>query len=192
MSGVHHRVTRCCAARLSRLPAVEGSGLRRRAATAADTQAIGQITTAAYVAGGHLTPQDSYFQTLLDVAPRLEHTWVMVDAADEIVAAIAILPDGHPLGEAAEPGEWEFRFLAVRADHWGRGLGRELVAFAEDQARVGGARGMALRVIDTNPRARELYEHLGYQHAPERDITFESSTEPGRMLTLLLLAKPLG
>lgn len=104
----------------------------------------------------------------------------MVDVAGEIVAAIAILPDGHPLGEATEPREWEFRFLAVRADQWGRGLGRDLVAFAEDQARAGGARGMALRVIDTNPRARKLYEHLGYQHLPDRDITFESSTEPGR------------
>lgn len=171
---------------------MEGSDPRRRKAVAADAHAIGEITAAAYVAGGHLTPQDPYFQTLVNVAPRLERTWVMVDVASEILAAIAILPDGDPLGEAAEPGEWEFRFLAVRADQWGRGLGRELVAFAEDQARAGGARGMALRVINTNPRARELYEHLGYQHAPERDITFESSTEPGRMLTLLLLAKPLG
>jgi len=48
-----------------------------------------------------------------------------------------------------------------------------------------------LRVVDINPRAQRLYEYLGYTHLPERDISFESSSHPGRMITLLLYSKPL-
>ena len=50
---------------------------------------------------------------------------------------------------------------------------------------------MVLRVVDDNPRAIRLYERLGYTHQPNRDVSFESTTFPGRMITLLLYAKTM-
>ena len=95
------------------------------------------------------------------------------------------------MAEATELGEWEFRYLAVRRDQWGHGLGSRLIAAAESRAQDDQAERMVLRVVDDNPRAIRLYEHRGYRRQPERDISFESATLPGRMINLLLYAKTL-
>ena len=137
-----------------------------------------------------MPPQSPYAATLRNVAPRLRDTLVITDD-DDIIAAIAALPHGHPMAEATEPNEWEFRYLAVRKDHWGHGLGSHLVEAAEGRARNEHAQGMVLRVVDDNPRAIRLYERHGYTHQPHRDISFESSASPGRMINLLLYAKAL-
>ena len=95
------------------------------------------------------------------------------------------------MAEATEPREWEFRYLAVSKDQWGHGLGSCLVAAAEGRAQDEQAERMVLRVVDDNPRAIRLYERLGYTHQPNRDVSFESTTFPGRMITLLLYAKTM-
>jgi len=140
-----------------------------------------------------MPPESPYVETLRNVSPRVDETFVLStnENTDEIVAAVAALPYGHPMTEATELGEWEFRYLAVRKDHWGQGLGTLLIAAVEDKAKSHNAGRMVLRVVDDNPRAMRLYEHLGYRHQPHRDISFESSTFPGRMINLLLYAKDL-
>ena len=140
-----------------------------------------------------MPPQSPYIETLRNVAPRLDETLVLTPSqvTDEVIAAVAALPNGHPMTEATEPGEWEFRYLAARKDHWGQGLGTRLIEAVEDRAGSNDAERIVLRVVDDNPRAMRLYEHLGYRHQPDRDISFESSTFPGRMINLLLYAKEL-
>ncbi len=164
-----------------------------RRARVSDTAVIAELTIQAYLDGGHLPPQSPYVETLRNVTPRLDETLVLTTShnTNEIIAAVAALPNGHPMTEATEPGEWEFRYLAVRKDHWGQGLGTLLIAAVEERARANKAARMVLRVVDDNPRAMRLYEHLGYRHQPHRDISFESSTFPGRMINLLLFAKEL-
>lgn len=163
-----------------------------RPAELADAENIGELTAQSYVAGGHLSATSPYAAVLRDVVPRLNETLVISDARrNEVVAAIAALPHGHAMAEATEPGEWEFRYLAVDPDFWGRGLGQRLVAAVEERARSAYADRLVLRVIDTNPRAQQLYEHLGYRHLPERDFTFVSRENPGSTHTLLLYAKDL-
>ena len=162
-----------------------------REAAASDTSTIADLTVQAYVKGGHLSPQSPYVQTLRDVAPRLPETLVLTAHDDAIIAVIAGLPHGHPMAEATEPGEWEFRYLAVRKEYWGRGVGSHLIAAVEQRCRSHGAERIVLRVVDDNLRAIRLYEHRDYHHQPPRDISFESATSPGRMINLLLYAKEL-
>ena len=164
---------------------------RLRHALPSDVAVIADLTVQAYIDGGHMPPGSPYVETLRNVEPRLDETLVLTSKNNEIIAAVAALPNGHPMTEATEPGEWEFRYLAVRKDHWGQGLGTLLIAAVEDRARGNNAERIVLRVVDDNPRAMRLYEHLGYRHQPHRDISFESSTFPGRMINLLLYAKKL-
>jgi RimJ/RimL family protein N-acetyltransferase len=46
---------------------------------------------------------------------------------------------------------------------WGKGLGQQMLDFAEDQARQRGITLMRLRVLESNTRAIRLYERLGYR-----------------------------
>ncbi len=46
---------------------------------------------------------------------------------------------------------------------WGKGIGRRMVGFIEEEARRLGLNRVWLRVWDCNPRARALYEKLGYR-----------------------------
>ncbi|ANO52027.1 GNAT family N-acetyltransferase [Woeseia oceani] len=63
-----------------------------------------------------------------------------------------------------EPGaHLEVIVVAVEAE--GSGAGKALLAEAELNARRHGAKAMTLHVIESNRRARAVYEHCGY--APE-------------------------
>lgn len=163
-----------------------------RQARREEADIIGELAAQAYITGGHLSATNSYAAVLRDVEPRLDQTLVLAQPdSGTVVAAIAALPHGHPMAEACEEGEWEFRYLAVHPERWGNGDGRRLVAAVEELAREAGARRLVLRVIDTNPRAQRLYEHLGYEHLPERDVTFPTREDPTTSRTLLLYAKDL-
>ena len=129
---------------------------------------VGDLTVAAYRAGGHLTPGSTYESVLRDVRPRLDRTLV-ADRSGQVVGAISVFESGHAMSELAADGEWEIRFLAVRSDAWGGGVARALMAAAEDRARSGGAASIVLFVIDRNERAMALYPRLGYARMPERD-----------------------
>jgi ribosomal protein S18 acetylase RimI-like enzyme len=54
--------------------------------------------------------------------------------------------------------------LAVRADSRGVGVGRALLEAAVAAAAEVGARAITLEVVDTNGRARDLYERVGFEH----------------------------
>jgi len=52
--------------------------------------------------------------------------------------------------------------LAVDPALRGKGIGRQMLAFAHEQALAGGYRRLLLDVADDNPDAKRLYEGLGY------------------------------
>ena len=62
--------------------------------------------------------------------------------------------------------------LQVRADLQRQGIGTQMMALAEEEARKMGKATITLGVDDTNPGAIRLYRKLGY-------VNFK--TEPGRM-----------
>jgi ribosomal protein S18 acetylase RimI-like enzyme len=55
--------------------------------------------------------------------------------------------------------------IEVDADRRGQGLGRELLALAESEARELGATNIGLNVFGDSPVARRLYETAGYETA---------------------------
>ncbi len=75
------------------------------------------------------------------------------------------------LGGDGEAGGFLVDGLCVRPDARGRGVGSALIAALCDEARARGYRELWLDVVDTNTRARALYERRGF--------VLESSTPIG-------------
>jgi ribosomal protein S18 acetylase RimI-like enzyme len=68
-----------------------------------------------------------------------------------------VLFNGRP-----DPGEMRLDGIAVRADRRGQGIGSQLLHEAARRAGILGIDVIRLEVVDTNPRARTLYEREGY------------------------------
>lgn len=66
------------------------------------------------------------------------------------------------LGAPDEPGGYVYD-IRVDPDHRGRGHGRTLMLVAERECLAAGLRHLGLHVGADNPRARGLYESLGYR-----------------------------
>ena len=60
--------------------------------------------------------------------------------------------------------------LVVTKEAEGKGVARQLIESAEENAQAHGAKSMSLHVIATNVRARGLYQHLGYYEEIIRNI----------------------
>jgi ribosomal protein S18 acetylase RimI-like enzyme len=73
-----------------------------------------------------------------------------------------------PLDRRARPGELLLDGVCVAAAARGLGIGTALLGAAAEVARSVGAAAVRLSVVDTNPRARALYERLGFR--PTRTV----------------------
>src|SRR3970282_2118821 len=95
-------------------------------------------------------------------ASRIE-SWVAEDPAGTLLGYIVVGPGGGFL----TPESCGFIFdVWVAPDHRGTGIGKSLVTWAIDWARGRGYRKIKLEVAESNPRARRLYEEIGFR--PER------------------------
>ena len=65
----------------------------------------------------------------------------------------------------AKPGVLLMDGIAVAPDARGRGVGRALLTALANRARANGENRIQLDVVDTNPRARALYERNGFTAA---------------------------
>ena len=75
-----------------------------------------------------------------------------------------------------QPGVFQMDGILVEATARGRGIGTRLLQAVLDEARSRALREVQLDVIDTNPRARALYERVGFV------ATGEERTGPLRWL----------
>lgn len=87
--------------------------------------------------------------------------------------------------ENLAPGTWYVNVLAVVPRHRGKGLGTQLLARAEENARGLGLPGLSVVVSDANTGARGLYERCGYRLIAERDMVKEGWRSPGQRWLLL-------
>jgi ribosomal protein S18 acetylase RimI-like enzyme len=127
---------------------------RIRAATAADVPAIAEIVDQAYrhyIARIGKPPGPM----LDDYAARVSQgaVWVLEEGA-AVAAIIVLLP---------APNYLLLDNIAVSPAHQGLGLGRRLLAFAEDEALRRGYREIRLYTHQTMVENQRLYASIGYE-----------------------------
>ena len=144
----------------------------------------GRVTAEAYVASYGDLP-DSYLASLRDVEGRLRQgeVWVATDDDDAILGSVWVAAEGRPLSQDAQPGETDFRQLAVAPSARGLGVGealtRRVIAIAAE-------RGSHRVVMNSGPQmtgAHALYAKIGFRRLTERERPIE--VEPGRWVDLL-------
>lgn len=147
---------------------------------------IGDLVTAAYVAGGALNGDSGYAAHLRDVAGRADEHPVLVAVREgRVVGSVTLTPYGASHSHDARPGELEFRYLGVAEQAWGTGVGEALVAACEEAAAAAGDTALVLSVIESNAAARRLYARLGFEPDPSRD------REPAPGVRLTFWSRPV-
>lgn len=98
---------------------------------------------------------------------------------------------GHVRLDAAPDGVWFLGLLTVRPDRQASGLGRKLLAAAEDWARERGARGMRMTVVHQRETLIAWYVRRGYELTgetkpfPYGDTRFGRPTRPDLFFDVL-------
>jgi GNAT superfamily N-acetyltransferase len=92
------------------------------------------------------------------LARKSPNATILLGRADDLVVASAMVGhDGHR--------GWVY-YVAVDPDHRGQGLGRTIMAAAEDWLRQAGIAKLQLLVRRDNAKAGAFYETIGYDEAP--------------------------
>lgn len=95
-------------------------------------------------------------------------------------------PDGAPISLGAinyweAPGVGTIFQLSTHPDLQGLGLGTALITQAEERIRRRGLQVARMGVEDDNPRARALYERLGYVPTGRRSVSWEAQRSDGSL-----------
>jgi len=72
------------------------------------------------------------------------------------------------LGDETQAGEYYIDTLAIREDYQGNGLGTEMLKYAIDKYVKEQNSALGLVVDKDNPKAKELYLKLGFEHTDYR------------------------
>jgi ribosomal protein S18 acetylase RimI-like enzyme len=79
---------------------------------------------------------------------------------------------GALLNAGSHKGAFLLDVLAVDASCRGQGVGSRLLEETETEARRHGYASVTLDVVDENPRAKKLYESVGYERVKHRRLPF--------------------
>ncbi len=148
-----------------------------RRARPEELEEVGRATVAAYAAYLDESPETGYVDHLRDAARRDREAelWVAVDDEGTLLGSVTSCPEGSPWRELSQPGEGEFRMLAVNPAAQGRGVGRALVTHVVDGFRAQGARSVVICSMTTMEAAHRIYLRLGFT----RDQALDWSPVPG-------------
>jgi len=91
--------------------------------------------------------------------------WFVAVPLWQIPRMIAAYDDFDRAMPPVSDEEYYIAYLAVLPERRRQGIGRQLMEFAENQARAKGLKRIVLDVEIENEGARRLYEHLGFQTA---------------------------
>ena len=112
----------------------------------------------------HVFPPDRYPFPYDDVLAR----WRLVLEDPSTVVAVLDDPGSSGLLAFAAYDDSTLRHLAVHPDHWGRGLASHAIEHALHAMSRRGCALVSLWCLRENPRARNLYTHLGWN--PTDDV----------------------
>ncbi len=145
-----------------------------RAAREEEFESVGELVAQAYLDDELLTDgeHDDYLAVLRDVRRRSAHASVLVavdTGSGELLGTVTYVGDAGEYADLAQPGEGEFRMLAVRGEGRGRGVGEALVEECLDRARTAGLRRMVLSSQPQMAAAHRLYGRLGFTRTPAQD-----------------------
>jgi ribosomal protein S18 acetylase RimI-like enzyme len=135
--------------------------------------AVGDLTVAAYTADGFLREDDPYVEHLRDAVTRAREAEVYVAVLfglpGDIAGTVTFCPQGSPWCEIAQPGEGEFRMLAVAPEARGRGVAAALVSVCIERSRELSYGAVVLSSLPAQQPAHRIYERLGFRRTPELD-----------------------
>ena len=143
-----------------------------RPAHASELAAVGELTATAYAASGLLLDDDPYLDHLRDAAARAREAEVYVAVVeDRLAGTVTFCRQGSPWSEIAQPGEGEFRMLAVAPEFRRRGVAEALVGVCLERSTELGCSAVVLCSLEEQAPAHRIYERLGFRRMPERDWT---------------------
>ncbi len=155
-------------------PATTGTRVTVRPATPADHPRIRAVLRAAYGQFARTLPTQvfgPYEADLLDLETHARHgILVVAEAGGVVLGSGAFYCDTHVQGFGWPAGWSGGRGLAVHPAARGRGVAQALIAECERLAREVGAPVFAFHTAAFMSHAVRLYDHLGYQRAPEYDV----------------------
>jgi ribosomal protein S18 acetylase RimI-like enzyme len=96
-------------------------------------------------------------------------------------------PSGYPIAKGAidyavKPGTGTLSQLVTADELRGLGIGAHLIALAEVRMRERGVRTAELGVEEDNPRARALYERLGYSEVGRESAAWNVEDADGKLI----------
>jgi GNAT superfamily N-acetyltransferase len=145
-----------------------------RVAQPEDYERVGELTLAAYrgLEVDHLW--GGYDDDILDTKARADAADVFVAELDgRVVGSVTYVPDADSAwSEWTEPGEAQFRLLAVDPAARRSGAGRALIEACIERARAAG-QSLMIHTTPWMPNARRLYDQLGFVRCPERDVAYD-------------------
>lgn len=120
-----------------------------------------------------------------ELGPRLDPTrfWVAEGADGALLGTVEVKPDQD------DDRDLRFHLLAVAPAMAGAGVGRALVAHAEDVARRAGARRLTLDTPEGHPWLPAFYRRLGY--VPFGHVQWEGKRYRSVLMAKDLLAPPV-
>ena len=93
----------------------------------------------------------------------IEEPEVTMLLAEEDGELLGFSTSGESRDEDADSSVGEIRSFFVAAGHWGRGIGRELMAAALDSLRERGCTEATMWSFAANERANAFYERAGFE-----------------------------
>jgi GNAT superfamily N-acetyltransferase len=144
--------------------------LEVRLARPEEYDAVGRLTRDAYAASGHIVEEDFYEEHLLDAAGRAADAELYAAELDgRLAGTVTFCTAGSRMSELAEPGEGEFRMLAVDPVVRRRGVARALVDKCVQRSRETGCRAVVISSLPIAVESHGLYARSGFRRTPERD-----------------------
>ena len=143
-----------------------------RPAHTSELPEIGELTVRAYSADGFVDGDDRYSAHLQDAVTRAREAELYVAVIEDlpgVAGTVTFCPQGSPWAELAQPGEGEFRMLAVAPEARRRGVARALVGVCLERSRELGYTAVVLSSLPVQQPAHRIYSRLGFRRTPELD-----------------------